>query len=239
MPPVLMTAYMLDLLGAAGRKLSPRSPLPPRGGERTAPRVDSAGGVVAEVGAGFHRGLVSRMRPDENRRCAGRACPEGTRSIRISPSWARTMYQRHRCASLKLDFFAGFRLPLLRLPWRWRGLRASSSPARSPWARAVAPQPTRRPPLQSRPSPLRRRKGSRAERARRVDPEGDAPTERRVRAPRVRYPWGVRRTASAAPPAAPPGMLLVPGGTFTMGLDKGGQLDEVPAHSVTLSAFSP
>ncbi len=32
-------------------------------------------------------------------------------------------------------------------------------------------------------------------------------------------------------------MLLVPGGTFTMGLDKGGQLDEAPAHQVTLAPF--
>lgn len=36
---------------------------------------------------------------------------------------------------------------------------------------------------------------------------------------------------------APPGMALVPGGTFTMGTDKGGQGDEKPAHSVTVDAF--
>ena len=30
---------------------------------------------------------------------------------------------------------------------------------------------------------------------------------------------------------------MIPGGTFTMGLDKGGQLDEAPAHPVTLAPF--
>ncbi|HEY2517756.1 MAG TPA: SUMF1/EgtB/PvdO family nonheme iron enzyme, partial [Polyangiaceae bacterium] len=33
------------------------------------------------------------------------------------------------------------------------------------------------------------------------------------------------------------GMLLVPGGTFTMGADTGGQPDEHPAHAVTLKGF--
>jgi formylglycine-generating enzyme required for sulfatase activity len=42
---------------------------------------------------------------------------------------------------------------------------------------------------------------------------------------------------SVAPPEAPPGMLWVPGGTFTMGADKGGQEDEHPAHRVTLRGF--
>jgi formylglycine-generating enzyme required for sulfatase activity len=37
--------------------------------------------------------------------------------------------------------------------------------------------------------------------------------------------------------AAPPGMLLVPAGPFTMGADRGGQEDEHPAHVVTLAAF--
>jgi formylglycine-generating enzyme required for sulfatase activity len=32
-------------------------------------------------------------------------------------------------------------------------------------------------------------------------------------------------------------MLLVPGGSFTMGADEGGQEDEHPAHTVTLAAF--
>jgi formylglycine-generating enzyme required for sulfatase activity len=36
---------------------------------------------------------------------------------------------------------------------------------------------------------------------------------------------------------APEGMLLVPGGTFTMGADSGGEEDEHPAHAVTLKAF--
>src|SRR5262249_22450849 len=36
---------------------------------------------------------------------------------------------------------------------------------------------------------------------------------------------------------APEGMLLVPGGTFMMGADTGGQEDEHPAHAVTLRSF--
>jgi formylglycine-generating enzyme required for sulfatase activity len=35
----------------------------------------------------------------------------------------------------------------------------------------------------------------------------------------------------------PPDMLLVPAGTFTMGMDTGGEEDEHPAHEVTLPAF--
>ena len=36
---------------------------------------------------------------------------------------------------------------------------------------------------------------------------------------------------------APEGMILVPGGTFVMGSDAGGQEDEHPAHRVTLRSF--
>lgn len=43
--------------------------------------------------------------------------------------------------------------------------------------------------------------------------------------------------ADAASAAAPEGMLLVPGGTFTMGQDDGGEMDERPAHAVTLKPF--
>ncbi len=46
--------------------------------------------------------------------------------------------------------------------------------------------------------------------------------------------------ASAEPatmPNAPPDMLLVPGGPFTMGADTGGEADEHPAHTVSLDAF--
>jgi formylglycine-generating enzyme required for sulfatase activity len=39
------------------------------------------------------------------------------------------------------------------------------------------------------------------------------------------------------PPAPPAGMLLVPGGTFTMGTDRGGEPDERPAHQVTVASF--
>ena len=37
--------------------------------------------------------------------------------------------------------------------------------------------------------------------------------------------------------SAPEDMLRVPGGTFTMGADTGGEGDERPAHEVTLGAF--
>jgi formylglycine-generating enzyme required for sulfatase activity len=40
-----------------------------------------------------------------------------------------------------------------------------------------------------------------------------------------------------AQPAAPEGMLRVPGGSFTMGADSGGEEDERPAHVVTLPSF--
>src|ERR1700689_2277333 len=42
-------------------------------------------------------------------------------------------------------------------------------------------------------------------------------------------------SAAGAPP--PPDMLLVPGGTFTMGADSGGEEDEHPAHAVALPSF--
>ena len=44
-------------------------------------------------------------------------------------------------------------------------------------------------------------------------------------------------TATSEPNRAPEGMLLVPGGTFDMGTDAGGEEDEHPAHRVTLSDF--
>lgn len=43
--------------------------------------------------------------------------------------------------------------------------------------------------------------------------------------------------ADAARGATPDGMLLVPGGTFVMGIDIGGQEDERPAHAVTVRSF--
>ena len=43
------------------------------------------------------------------------------------------------------------------------------------------------------------------------------------------------RVDAGSPPEAE--MLPVPGGTFTMGADRGGQLDEHPAHAVTLAPF--
>ena len=43
--------------------------------------------------------------------------------------------------------------------------------------------------------------------------------------------------ASARADVAPEGMALVPGGSFTMGADHGGELDEHPAHTVTIPAF--
>ncbi len=42
---------------------------------------------------------------------------------------------------------------------------------------------------------------------------------------------------AASAVAAPADMLLVPGGTFTMGNDVGGEGDEKPAHAVTLAPF--
>lgn len=51
----------------------------------------------------------------------------------------------------------------------------------------------------------------------------------------------VTEDAGAPPPrgdvVVPPDMLLVPGGTFVMGTDRGGEGDERPAHEVTLAAF--
>ncbi len=44
-------------------------------------------------------------------------------------------------------------------------------------------------------------------------------------------------TVDASASVAPEGMLLVAGGTFTMGADKGGEEDEHPAHEVTLASF--
>jgi formylglycine-generating enzyme required for sulfatase activity len=41
----------------------------------------------------------------------------------------------------------------------------------------------------------------------------------------------------AGPPAWADGMLRVPGGHFKMGADEGGELDEHPAHDVTLASF--
>lgn len=43
--------------------------------------------------------------------------------------------------------------------------------------------------------------------------------------------------AKTAPGAEPEGMLLVQGGTFTMGADEGGEADERPAHDVTVASF--
>ncbi len=43
--------------------------------------------------------------------------------------------------------------------------------------------------------------------------------------------------ANASAEEAPPGMARVPGGTFTMGAESGGQGDERPAHPVTLAPF--
>lgn len=44
-------------------------------------------------------------------------------------------------------------------------------------------------------------------------------------------------TSSAPDGGAPEGMLWVPGGTFMMGTDAGGEGDERPAHEVTLKGF--
>jgi len=57
-----------------------------------------------------------------------------------------------------------------------------------------------------------------------ADTSGDASTDADVDA-----------TSAIAP--APPGMLLVPAGPFTMGADRIGEEDEQPAHTVTLAAF--
>ncbi len=55
----------------------------------------------------------------------------------------------------------------------------------------------------------------------------------------TRAPSAARLDSERAKPAAiaPDGMLFVPGGTFVMGSDAGGQDDEHPAHRVTLRAF--
>ena len=48
---------------------------------------------------------------------------------------------------------------------------------------------------------------------------------------------GAGAGASAGAGAIPNDMLLVPGGTFTMGADKGGEEVERPAHPVTIASF--
>jgi serine/threonine-protein kinase len=51
-------------------------------------------------------------------------------------------------------------------------------------------------------------------------------------------PTGIASVSTApAAPAVPPGMVLVPGGTFTMGRDAAPDVAEGPARPVTLSAF--
>ncbi|MFO0677826.1 MAG: formylglycine-generating enzyme family protein [Polyangiaceae bacterium] len=46
-----------------------------------------------------------------------------------------------------------------------------------------------------------------------------------------------RSAASALGEVTPPGMAKVPGGTFRMGTDDEGELDERPAHDVVVSSF--
>lgn len=67
----------------------------------------------------------------------------------------------------------------------------------------------------------------------------DAPAEDRATPPTTGA--GAEASAPVADASggrdAPEGMLLVPGGTFTMGADKGGEGDERPAHTVTVASF--
>jgi len=64
--------------------------------------------------------------------------------------------------------------------------------------------------------------------------EDEAPEDPAPRPPPIPTPAPVA-TEDAGP--APEGMLLVPGGTYKMGRDEGGEGDERPAHMVTVKSF--
>jgi formylglycine-generating enzyme required for sulfatase activity len=78
-----------------------------------------------------------------------------------------------------------------------------------------------------------------AERSHRSDPKSKPLVYRNFRLPAL---WFALFFACGIPTArgdeAPPaGTLPVPGGTFTMGTDREGELDERPAHEVTVGSF--
>jgi len=67
--------------------------------------------------------------------------------------------------------------------------------------------------------------------------DADASSSRADAGARIERATGVDTRIDGTSGAAPEGMILVPGGTFVMGSDAGGQQDEHPAHRVTLVSF--
>jgi formylglycine-generating enzyme required for sulfatase activity len=71
-------------------------------------------------------------------------------------------------------------------------------------------------------------------------PDPAAPAPAQASAPAAVASQAPAQAASAdaaAPPDVPSDMLPVPGGTFTMGADDEGEMDERPAHRVTVAPF--
>ncbi|MCA9563419.1 MAG: SUMF1/EgtB/PvdO family nonheme iron enzyme, partial [Myxococcales bacterium] len=69
-----------------------------------------------------------------------------------------------------------------------------------------------------------------------ADDESGTPAEGTASEPAEGH-GAVLQEPADSEPEPPDDMLAVPGGTFTMGADSGGEQDERPAHQVTVSGF--